>query len=49
MRGDITYQGELSDGDLHAVGTQVTKTENAGTISNDDDVDLFIFICMKRV
>ena len=44
MWGDITYQGELSDGDLHAVGTQVTETEYAGTISNDDDVDLFIFI-----
>lgn len=41
MRGEnVTYQGKLSNGDLHAVSPQVSQTEDTGTISNNNDIDL---------
>ena len=39
-RENVTYQGELSDGDLHAVSSQVAQTKDTGTISDDNDIDL---------
>lgn len=35
-----SVEGQLADGNTHAVDTQVTKTENTGTVREDGDVDL---------
>ena len=40
--GASRIQSKLADGNAHAAGAQITKTEDALTVGNDDDVDLLV-------
>ena len=40
--GTANVESKLSDGNSHAVDTEITKAENAGTVRDDGDLDILL-------